>query len=269
VSEAAAVPDAGKVTVERRDALAVVVLDQRERRNAISVSMWHGLERACREVAADPAVRCVIVRGAGEEAFVSGADISQFGAVRASARDERAFGDVSGRAMGALLAVEVPVIALIHGYCFGGGVALSLGCDLRYASDDALFAIPAARLGLGYGLAAVQALIDVVGPSAAKEILFTARRYGAADAQALGLVNRVFPKAELDAAVEEIALAIAANAPLTIRAVKRAAREALRDESRRDAGAIERMVAACFDSSDYREGVRAFLEKRSPRFEGR
>jgi enoyl-CoA hydratase/carnithine racemase len=269
VSEAEPVPDTGKVTVERRGAVATVVLDQRERRNAISVSMWGGLERACREIAGDPALRCVIVRGAGEEAFVSGADISQFGAVRASARDERAFGDVSGRAMAALVGLEIPVVALIHGYCFGGGVALSLGCDLRYAADDALFAIPAARLGLGYGLGAVQALVDVVGPAAAKEILFTARRYRAAEAHALGLVNRVFPKGELDRAVEEIALAIAGNAPLTIRAVKRATRELARDESRRDPAALERLIAACFDSADYREGVRAFLEKRTPRFEGR
>ncbi len=257
------------MTLERRGPVAIVVLDQRERRNAISVSMWGGLERACREIASEPALRCVVVRGAGEEAFVSGADISQFGAMRASARDERAFGDVSGRAMASLAGLEIPVVALIHGYCFGGGVALSLGCDLRYASDAALFAIPAARLGLGYGLGAVQALVDVVGPSAAKEILFTARRYKADEALALGLVNRVFPKAELDAAVEEIALAIAENAPLTIRAVKRATREVLRDESRRDPAALERMVAACFDSADYREGVRAFLEKRPPRFEGR
>jgi enoyl-CoA hydratase/carnithine racemase len=269
MSEGGAVPDAGKVTLERRGSLAFVVLDQRERRNAISVSMWGGLEGACREIAADRALRCVILRGAGDEAFVSGADISQFGAVRASASDERAFGDVAGRAMGALAALEIPVVALIHGYCFGGGVALSLGCDLRYAADDALFAIPAARLGLGYGLAAVQALMHVVGPSTAKEILFTARRYRAEEAQALGLVNRVFPKAELDAEVEEIALGIAGNAPLTIRAVKRAAREALRDESRRDAALLERMLAECFDSADYREGVRAFLEKRPPRFEGR
>jgi enoyl-CoA hydratase/carnithine racemase len=261
--------DVGRVTWERRGGLAELTLDQRARRNAISVSMWRDLERVCGEIAADPAVRCVVVRGAGEEAFVSGADISEFGAARASAADEREFGGTSGRAMAALAALPMPVIAAIHGICFGGGVALALACDLRYAADDARFSIPAARLGLGYAFAGMRALVDLVGPARAQEIFFTARRYDAAEAAALGLVNRVYPKPELDKAVEEIALSIAGNAPLTIRAAKRAVREALRDPEHRDLAGLARQIEACFDSADYREGVRAFLEKRPPRFEGR
>ncbi len=261
--------DTGRVTWERRGAIAAVTLDQRARRNAISVSMWRDLERVCGEIAADPAVRCVIVRGAGEEAFVSGADISEFGAARASAAAEREFGGISGRAMAALAALPMPVIAAIHGICFGGGVALALTCDLRYAADDARFSIPAARLGLGYAFAGMRALVDLVGPARAQEIFFTARRYDAAEALGLGLVNRVYAKAELDKAVEEIALSIAGNAPLTVRAAKRAVREALRDPEHRDLAGLSRMIEACFDSADYREGVRAFLEKRAPRFEGR
>ncbi len=260
---------AGRVSVERRGAVAAIVLDHPARRNAISVSMWQGIADACAELGHDPAVRCVLLRGAGDEAFVSGADISEFETVRSSAEAERSYAKVSGKGVAALLRLEQPLIALIHGYCIGGGVALSLACDLRYASDRARFAIPAARLGLGYALPGIQSLVSAIGPAPAMEILFTARRYTAAEAFEMGLVNRVFPKAELEGAVEEIAAGIAVNAPLTIRAVKRATREALRDPADRDPVALQAAIDACFESVDYREGVQAFLEKRPPRFEGR
>jgi enoyl-CoA hydratase/carnithine racemase len=260
---------AGRVRVEKRGGVGWIVLDHPARRNAISVSMWRELEQAATELGRDAAIRCVVVRGAGELAFVSGADISEFGQVRSGADAERGYGEVSGRAMAALALMEVPVLAMIRGFCVGGGVALSLGCDCRYAADDAVFAIPAARLGLGYSLAGIEALIAVVGPAHAKEMFFSARRYGAAEAAAMGLVNRVYPAAELEDAVGGIASAIASNAPLTLRAVKRAAREALRTGGARDTAAVQAAIDACFESRDYQEGVRAFLEKRPPRFEGR
>jgi enoyl-CoA hydratase len=262
-------PSSGRIELLRDGPVATIVLDHPERRNAVSVSMWRGLGAACAELKDDPEVRAVIVRGSGETAFVSGADISEFRTVRSGADAERSYGEVSGRGFAAVAALPQPVIALIHGFCIGGGVALSLACDLRYAADDARFAIPAARLGLGYGTGGLQLLIDVVGPSRAKEIFFTARRYGAREALELGLVNRVFPKADLDGAVAEIAAGIGSNAPLTIRAVKSAVREILRDPGQRDMAKVQAEIDACFDSEDYKEGVRAFLEKRPARFQGK
>jgi enoyl-CoA hydratase/carnithine racemase len=200
---------------------------------------------------------------------VSGADISEFGSVRASASEEQGYASTAGRGLLALASLEVPTLALIHGFCIGGGVGLSLSCDMRYAAEDAVFAIPAARLGLGYSPQGMQALLHLVGPAHTKEIFFTARRYTAPEAYDMGLVSRVFPKADLDAGVAEIADTIAENAPLTVRAAKLAVRESMRDPESRDFTAAHKAVEACFDSDDYREGVRAFLERRSPRFRGR
>ena len=245
-------------------ALGWIVFDHPERRNAISVEMWDEIPRAAYALARDERVRVVLLRGAGEEAFVSGADISEFERARSGAES----GEYERRnqaAFAALAELDKPVVAMLHGFCVGGGCALALCADLRWAADDASFAIPAARLGLGYPLAGLRALVSVVGPAHAKEILFTARRFGAAEAREMGLVNAVVPKAELEAEVRSLAGAIAANAPLTLRALKRAVRELGRDAAERDDKETARQVRACFESEDYREGVRAFLEKRQPR----
>jgi enoyl-CoA hydratase/carnithine racemase len=189
--------------------------------------------------------------------------------MRTGADAASAYEETTGRAFGALANLDKPVIAMIHGFCVGGGMATALAADLRYAADDAVFAIPAARLGLAYHAGGIQALEQLVGPSTAKEILFGARRYPAAEARALGLVNRVFPKADLEREVREIAAGIAANAPLTIRSVKILVRELGRDVASRDRAAMTESIQRCFESADYKEGVRAFLEKRPPRFQGR
>jgi enoyl-CoA hydratase/carnithine racemase len=230
--------------------------------------MWEALPGAARALDADPEVRVVVLRGAGEVAFVSGADISEFEGRRTGGDAAADYEAATGRAFGAIAGLGKPVLAMIHGFCVGGGLATALAADLRYAADDAQFAIPAARLGLAYHPGGVEVLAAVVGPSAAKEILFTARRYSAGDALALGLVNRVFPKPGLESGVREIAAAIAANAPLTLRSAKLVVRELGREGPVRDRAAMAESIRLCFESADYREGVRAFLEKRPPRFRG-
>jgi enoyl-CoA hydratase/carnithine racemase len=258
----------GRIRIEIEGAIGWLVFDHPERRNAISVEMWEEIPRAAQRLDRDPAVRVVVLRGAGEEAFVSGADISEFEAAR-TGPEAASYEDRNARAFLALAQVAKPVLAMIQGFCIGGGVAMSLTADLRYASDDAVFAIPAARLGLGYAVGGLETLIRVVGASAAKELFFTARRFSADDALRMGLVSRVLPRAGLLPWVRDTAARIAENAPLTVRSVKKIAAELAKDPAQRDLAAAHASVRACLESEDYREGMRAFLEKRAPVFRGR
>ena len=258
-----------KLAARREGPIGWIVFDNPARRNALSLEMWRALADVAGLYARDDATRVAIMTGAGCKAFVSGADISEFGKHRSSADAEREYNRVSAAAHEALAGFGKPLIAMIRGYCIGGGLSVALQADIRIAADDAQFAIPAARLGLGYGFGGMRALVAQVGPAAAREIMFTARRFGAEEALRIGLVNRVVAARDLEAEVRACADSIAANAPLTVRAAKAAIGEALKDPADRDLARIERMIRACFDSADYAEGRRAFMEKRAPRFTGR
>jgi enoyl-CoA hydratase len=260
---------AGRLRAEKEGAIGWLVLDNPERLNAISSEMWRGFPPAMAAYDADPEVRVVILRGEGTKAFAAGADISEFDKARESTGQVTAYDSLLDEALHAIQQSDKPVISMIRAYCIGGGVEISTACDLRYCSDDAQFAIPAARLGLGYGLDGTKRLIETVGHANAREIFFTGRRYSAAEALAIGLVHRVLPANELEAFVRQTAAGIADNAPLTIAASKRLIEEFVRPQGPPDFGAALAAIERCASSEDYLEGRKAFMEKRKPRFRGR
>ncbi len=257
-----------RILAESEDGVGRVVFNQPEKRNAMSVAMWDGLGQALDHFAADPAVRVVVLEGAGDKAFVSGADISQFEAQRGDAEAQRAYEHQTAAGRATLAAFPKPVIAKIRGFCLGGGLGIAMNADLRIAAEDASFGIPAAKLGLAYGFGTVQTLTSLVGPAHARMLLYTGDRIDAWEAERIGLVNDVVPVELLDRTVAKLAATIAANAPLTIHAAKLSIAAAVQDPAARDMAGVQAAFAACFDSADYREGRRAFLEKRRPRFTG-
>jgi enoyl-CoA hydratase len=258
-----------QLLLERDGAIATITFNNPAKHNALSVEMQAAIPQALALADNDPAVRVIVIRGAGDKAFVSGADISEFGDRRTSADAVADYDRRSADVARAWATTTKPIIAMVRGYCIGGGLLTALQADIRIASDDSTFGVPAARLGLGYGLGGVEALAGVVGNAWAAEILFSARRLNAAEAYDIGLVNRVVPVSSLTVAVSELASSIAANAPLTVAACKAALRELRRPPSQRNPGRVADMVAACFNSDDYREGQRAFAERRPPAFQGR
>jgi enoyl-CoA hydratase len=259
----------GKILMRREGAVGTVVFNQPEKHNALSLAMWHGLTAALDAFAAEDGVRAVILRGAGERAFVSGADISEFEGRRQDAEAQKLYDAETRAARARLAAFPKPLIAAIRGYCLGGGLALALLADLRIAAADAVFGIPAARLGLAYGVEMTARLVATVGHAWARYLLMTAERIDAAAAERIGLVHRVVPAERWESEAAALAAGIAARAPLSQRAAKIVIETLIAPPEGRDFGPAERAVAACFDSADYREGREAFREKRPPRFVGR
>ena len=262
--------EARQLLLEKDGPIGWIVFNQPEKRNAVSQEMWQLMPDYVQDLATDDAIRVVILRGAGDRAFVAGADISQFKERRRNMADEEEYRRTSARGQEALATLAKPLLAMIHGYCVGGGVSIAITCDLRIAADDARFGVPAARLGLGYHYGGMEKLMSLVGPAYTKEIFFTARTdFSAEDALRMGLVNQVVPKAELEGFTRDYALTMAKNAPLTLRSAKATVEQLLRPAAQRDLALLDRLIAECFNSRDYQEGVKAFSEKRRPQFQGR
>jgi enoyl-CoA hydratase/carnithine racemase len=271
MNETAARTDGGteQLLVHKRNGVGYIGLNQPGKHNAISYEMWQGISATMDDFGADENVRVIVLAGEGGKAFSAGADISQFEKKRGSADAIEIYNAAVKLAQQKLMTVAKPTIAKITGYCIGGGLGTALCCDLRIASEDSKFGIPAAKLGLGYGYHALRPLVDLVGPSFAKEILFTARRFSAEEAYGMGLINRVLPRAELEAYIHEYADTMAGNAPLTIKACKQIVAEIVKDPDEQDLELCQRLVDECFNSSDYKEGRTAFMQKRKPEFRGK
>lgn len=259
----------GVMISRKEDGIGWMIYDHQAKYNAVTYDMRSAIPGIMADFEADDDVRVAVIAGAGEKAFISGSDISQFGAKRSSKDARKMYDQASAEANAAMESFSKPMIAMIHGYCLGAGVLTAMMCDFRIAADNAKFGAPPAKLGLGFGYGGVDSLVKLVGPANAAEMLFTGNRYGAEDALRMGMVNRVVDYADLEDAVREIAGTIAANAPLTLRSVKTSIRNTLMDESGRDMSEVRAQIDTCFASEDYKEGQTAFMEKRKPQFKGR
>jgi enoyl-CoA hydratase len=257
-----------KIIAEKSDGIGWLTFNNPERRNAMSLDMWQATAAVLEDFECDASVRVVIMRGAGGKAFLSGTDISQFADQRKNAEQAEAYARISEAAKKRLAALGKPLIAMIRGFCMGGGITVVNTADIRIASEDSAFGIPAAKLGIAYAFDSIDMLIGLVGPAFAKEMLFTGRRLTAQEALGIGLVNRVVPADLLEPTVRELAIEIAGNAPLTIRSAKIAINQAMLAPEYRDMALVEASIRACFNSQDYAIGRKAFLEKRRPEFVG-
>lgn len=248
--------------------VGTITFNQPEKRNAMSVEMWDGLGQILSDFDAGNAVRVVILTGAGDKAFVSGADISQFEKQRGDDAARQEYDRRTKAGHDIFEAYTKPIIARIQGFCIGGGLAIAMSADLRIASEDSQFGIPAAKLGISYGYNSVRKLVSLVGPAEARMLLYTGDRISAVEAQQIGLINRCVPLADLDTTVTKLAQTIATNAPLSVNSMKMTITEATEDEASANWKAIDASIAECFSSADYREGRNAFMEKRKPTFTG-
>jgi enoyl-CoA hydratase/carnithine racemase len=256
----------GRIRVQTNGHVTTITLDHPERKNAMNVGMWQALAEIARDIGADEEIRVVIVRGTGNVAFSAGADISEFSKTRSTAEQNHTYDRLVGAATSAIAQLPQPTVAHIHGFCLGGGLAIALSTDLRLASTEASFAIPAARLGVGYGAEGMKRLVGLVGPTAAKRLLFVGDRVNATAALTMGLVNEIHAAADLDLVVKQLCSTMSQNAPLTLRAAKLVIDDlsATGSVSTSSQAAVE----ACFDSEDFTEGVRSFMQKRPPKFKG-
>ena len=254
--------------VEKRGAVGWIVFDQPARRNAINNEMWRGIAPAMKSFDADPQVRCVAFRGAGVEAFSAGADISEFEAKRAATEAVGEYDDLLDQVLHSIQGSPKPSVAMIYGYCLGGGLEIACACDLRYCAASAQFGIPAAKLGLAYNIEGHKRLLETVGHARTREIMFLGRRYSAEEALAMGLVHKALPTAELEAFVGEVLQTLCDNAPLSIANTKTILEEYVKSAGAPDAARMRAAIERCARSDDYREGRRAFMEKRKPRFKG-
>lgn len=258
-----------ELITRRENAVGWVIFSNPNKYNAVSQDMWLALPKAIAAFDADPEVRLIVIAGDGEKAFISGADISQFEQARGSAEAQAIYNQAVVDAYEAPVACSKPVVAKIRGICMGGGLGLAAACDVRFAASDAVFRMPAGRLGLGYNYTGIRRFVQIIGASGTADIFFSARKFNAADALGMGFVNRVIPVADFDHEVAAYCELVAENAPLTLAAAKFAIRQVGLDADGRDMERAARMIATCFDSEDYREGRRAFMEKRKPAFHGK
>jgi enoyl-CoA hydratase len=259
----------GKILKKITDGVGIVTFNNPEKRNAMSLEMWEGVGQALTELREDDHVRVVILTGAGDKAFMSGADISQFEKNRHNAQASEEYNRKSEAQRAVLAHFPKPTIACIRGFCLGGGMQVAMSADMRFASDNSQFGIPAAKLGIAYGYDGLKHLVSLVGPSQARLLMYTGMRIDSAEALRIGLVDRVIADGKLWDEMFEIARTISGNAPLSIKASKLTIAQVLKDKDEREMAAIKEISTACMDSEDFREGRQAFMEKRKPKFKGR